>query len=80
MNKTIEQILGPPAYSHECGSFIEVYSKDQVIEFCKTVHDQAVERCAEVAEMKVVTYSAPTMPSRTIIDKSSILKVKDELK
>jgi hypothetical protein len=46
----------------------------------KAVHDQAVERCADVAEMKVVTYSAPTMPSRTIIDKSSILKVKDELK
>lgn len=78
MNKTIEQILGQPAYSHECGSFIEVYTKDQVIGFCKAVHDQAVERCAEVAKGRVgISHGDKYI---AIIDKSSILKVKDELK
>lgn len=47
MSKTKEEILGPPAYSHECGSFIEVDTRQEVLKAMDAWADQKLEEYKE---------------------------------
>lgn len=47
MSKTKEEILGQPAYSHECGSFIEVDTRQEVLKAMDAWADQKVEEYKE---------------------------------
>lgn len=47
MSKTKEEILGQPAYSHECGSFIEVDTRQEVLNAMDAWADQKLEEYKE---------------------------------
>lgn len=85
--RTFEEILNETNPLIKVGNFdwadTNYYSQEQVKELMKVAHDQAVDLCVEKAKAKLdMRYVNPFLPARNtaIVDKESILKVKDLLK
>lgn len=57
MSKTKEEILGQPAYSHECGSFIEVDTRQEVLKAMDAWADQKLEEYKERLKKELATWS-----------------------
>lgn len=58
MSKTKEEILGPPAYSHECGSFIEVDTRQEVLKAMDAWAEQRLKEYKERIRSRISEYAA----------------------
>lgn len=67
MSKTKEEILGPPAYSHECGSFIEVDTRQEVLKAMDAWADQKLEEYKERLKKELDHIRVP-MPKGYVLD------------
>lgn len=50
MRKTFEDLIGQCAYSHDCGSFIEVVTKQECLQLMKQVREATLKEAANNAD------------------------------
>jgi hypothetical protein len=80
MRKTFEDLIGQCAYSHDCGSFIEVVTKQECLQLMKQVREATLKEAANNADANYnIVNAIDVMPTNLDIEvyvlKESILQL-----